>query len=121
MRPEELAMLAKGMDLTQARPRKNWIGRAPAGLAFCFRTIMDGSVGPPAAEALSRLGVVARNTRKILTQLRIAQLETELQWAHLKIQVLEERLRQQRIRGSRSFFSSAKAEEHGRKIGEVPG
>ena len=31
-------------------------------------------------------------------QLRIAQLERELQWAHLKIQVLEERLRQQRIR-----------------------
>ncbi len=31
-------------------------------------------------------------------QLRIAHLERELQWAHLKIQVLEERLRQQRIR-----------------------
>src|SRR5581483_3225360 len=31
-------------------------------------------------------------------QLRIAQLESELKWAHLKIQVLEERLRQQRIR-----------------------
>src|SRR6516165_4739998 len=31
-------------------------------------------------------------------QLRIVQLERELQWAHLKIQVLEERLRQQRIR-----------------------
>jgi len=31
-------------------------------------------------------------------QLRIAILERELQWAHLKIQVLEERLRQQRIR-----------------------
>ena len=31
------------------------------------------------------------------TQLRIAQLERELNWAHLKIQVLEERLRQQRI------------------------
>jgi transposase len=30
-------------------------------------------------------------------QLRIAQLERELQWAHLKIQVLEERLRKQRI------------------------
>ncbi len=30
-------------------------------------------------------------------QLRIAQLERELQWAHLKIQVLEERLRQRRI------------------------
>ena len=31
-------------------------------------------------------------------QLRIAQLEGELKWAHLKIQVLEEKLRQQRIR-----------------------
>jgi transposase len=31
------------------------------------------------------------------TQLRIAQLERELHWAQLKIQVLEERLRQQRI------------------------
>jgi transposase len=31
-------------------------------------------------------------------QLRIAQLESELKWAHLKIQVLEEKLRQQRIR-----------------------
>src|SRR5580704_6343075 len=31
-------------------------------------------------------------------QLRIVQLESELRWAHLKIQVLEERLRQQRIR-----------------------
>jgi transposase len=31
-------------------------------------------------------------------QLRIAHLERELQWAHLKIQVLEERLRRQRIR-----------------------
>ena len=31
-------------------------------------------------------------------QLRIAQLESELRWAHLKIQVLEEKLRQQRIR-----------------------
>jgi len=31
-------------------------------------------------------------------QLRIAQLERELRWAHLKIQVLEEKLRQQRIR-----------------------
>ena len=30
-------------------------------------------------------------------QLYIAQLERELHWAHLKIQVLEERLRQQRI------------------------
>jgi len=30
-------------------------------------------------------------------QLRIAHLERELQWAHLKIQVLEERLRQRRI------------------------
>src|SRR4029453_5179712 len=31
-------------------------------------------------------------------QLRIAQLESELKWAHLKIQVIEERPRQQRIR-----------------------
>ena len=31
-------------------------------------------------------------------QLRIVQLERELQWAQWKIQVLEERLRQQRIR-----------------------
>lgn len=31
-------------------------------------------------------------------QVRIAQLELQLQWAQLKIQVLEERLRQQRIR-----------------------
>ena len=30
-------------------------------------------------------------------QLHIAMLERELQWAHLKIQVLEERLRRQRI------------------------
>ena len=30
-------------------------------------------------------------------QLRIAQLERELHWAQLKIQVLEERLRKQRI------------------------
>ena len=27
MRPEELAMLVNGLDLTQARPRKNWMGR----------------------------------------------------------------------------------------------
>ena len=31
-------------------------------------------------------------------QLRVATLERELHWAHLKIQVLEERLRQQRIK-----------------------
>jgi hypothetical protein len=31
-------------------------------------------------------------------QLRIAQLESELKWAQLKIQVLEEKLRQHRIR-----------------------
>ena len=31
-------------------------------------------------------------------QLRIEQLESELKWAHLKIQVLEQKLRQQRIR-----------------------
>jgi transposase len=30
MRPEELAMLVNGLDLTQARPRKNWLGRTPA-------------------------------------------------------------------------------------------
>ena len=30
MRPEELAMLVNGLDLAEARPRKNWLGRAPA-------------------------------------------------------------------------------------------
>jgi hypothetical protein len=30
MRPEELAMLVNGLDLTQARPRRNWLGRTPA-------------------------------------------------------------------------------------------
>lgn len=30
MRPEELAMLINGMDLAQARPRRNWYRRAPA-------------------------------------------------------------------------------------------
>jgi transposase len=30
MRPEELAMLVNGLDLTQVRPRKNWLRRAPA-------------------------------------------------------------------------------------------
>jgi transposase len=30
MRPEELAMLLNGLDVTQARPRKNWLRRAPA-------------------------------------------------------------------------------------------
>jgi transposase len=30
MRPEELAMLINGMDLMQARPRKNWMRRSPA-------------------------------------------------------------------------------------------
>jgi transposase len=30
MRPEELAMLVNGMDLTQARPRKNWMRQTPA-------------------------------------------------------------------------------------------
>ena len=30
MRPEELAMLVNGLDLAQARPRKNWLRRAPA-------------------------------------------------------------------------------------------
>ena len=30
MRPEELAMLINGLDVAQARPRKNWLRRAPA-------------------------------------------------------------------------------------------
>jgi transposase len=30
MRPEELAMLVNGMDLAQARPRRNWLRRSPA-------------------------------------------------------------------------------------------
>ena len=30
MKPEELAMLLNGLDLAQARPRKNWLRRAPA-------------------------------------------------------------------------------------------
>lgn len=30
MRPEELAMLLNGLDLSQAKPRKNWLRRAPA-------------------------------------------------------------------------------------------
>ena len=30
LRPEELAMLVNGLDLTQAQPRKNWLRRAPA-------------------------------------------------------------------------------------------
>ena len=30
MRPEELAMLVNGLDLTQARPRKNWMRQTPA-------------------------------------------------------------------------------------------
>jgi len=30
MRAEELAMLVNGLDLVQARPRKNWLRRAPA-------------------------------------------------------------------------------------------
>lgn len=30
MRPEELAMLLNGLDLSQARPRKNWMRRVPA-------------------------------------------------------------------------------------------
>ena len=30
MRPEELAMLVNGMDLSQARPRRNWLRRRPA-------------------------------------------------------------------------------------------
>ena len=30
MRPEELAMLVNGLDLAEARPRKNWLRRSPA-------------------------------------------------------------------------------------------
>lgn len=30
MRPEELAMLVNGLDLDQARPRKNWLRRTQA-------------------------------------------------------------------------------------------
>lgn len=30
MRPEELAMLVNGLDVRQARPRKNWLRRTPA-------------------------------------------------------------------------------------------
>lgn len=30
MRAEELAMLVNGLDLSPARPRKNWLRRAPA-------------------------------------------------------------------------------------------
>lgn len=30
MRPEELAMLINGLDLAQARPRRNWLRRVPA-------------------------------------------------------------------------------------------
>ena len=30
MRPEELSLLVNGLDLAQARPRKNWYRRAPA-------------------------------------------------------------------------------------------
>jgi transposase len=30
IRPEELAMLVNGMDLAQARPRRNWLRREPA-------------------------------------------------------------------------------------------
>jgi transposase len=30
MRPEELAMLVNGLDLSQARRRKNWLRREPA-------------------------------------------------------------------------------------------
>jgi transposase len=33
MRPEELAMLLNGMDLKQARPRKNWMRHHTRGLA----------------------------------------------------------------------------------------
>ena len=30
MRPEELAMLVNGLDVAEARPRKNWLRRLPA-------------------------------------------------------------------------------------------
>ena len=30
MRPEELAMLLNGLDLAEARPRRNWLRRLPA-------------------------------------------------------------------------------------------
>ena len=30
MRPEELAMLLNGLDIADARPRKNWLRRLPA-------------------------------------------------------------------------------------------
>jgi len=30
MRPEELAMLLNGLDMAQARPRRNWLRRDPA-------------------------------------------------------------------------------------------
>jgi transposase len=30
MRPEELAMLLNGVDLADARPRKNWLRQLPA-------------------------------------------------------------------------------------------
>jgi hypothetical protein len=30
MRPEELAMLVNGLDVGEARPRKNWLRRVPA-------------------------------------------------------------------------------------------
>lgn len=30
MRPEELALLLNGLDLSEARPRKNWLRRLPA-------------------------------------------------------------------------------------------
>jgi transposase len=30
MRPEELAMLLNGLDIAEARPRKNWLRRLPA-------------------------------------------------------------------------------------------
>jgi transposase len=34
LRPEELAMLVNGLDLAEARPRKNWLRRAPAPKHF---------------------------------------------------------------------------------------
>jgi hypothetical protein len=29
MRPDEMAMLVNGLDLAEARPRKNWLRRVP--------------------------------------------------------------------------------------------
>ena len=39
MRPEELAMLVNGLDLAEARPRKNWLRRASGSIKH-FRPFM---------------------------------------------------------------------------------